>query len=203
MKIICIGRNYSEHARELGNAIPEEPVFFLKPDSAMLINNQPFFYPDFSRDIHYETELVLKISRIGKNIEEKFAFKYYDEVGIGIDFTARDIQEECKKKGLPWEKAKGFDGSAAIGKFLPVNNFPDLKNIHFHGTLNGNTVQEGNSGNMLFSFDAIISYISKFFTLKIGDLVFTGTPAGVGPVKIDDTLECFIEGEKLLEVRIK
>lgn len=203
MKIICIGRNYSEHAKELGNSIPAEPVFFLKPDSAMLINNQPFFYPDFSKNVHYETELVLKVSRIGKNIEEDFAHKYYDEIGIGIDFTARDIQDECKKKGLPWEKAKGFDGSAPIGRFLQKNDFPDLKNITFHGTLNGNTVQKGNSRDMLFSFDAIISYVSKFFTLKIGDLIFTGTPAGVGPVKIDDTLECFIEGEKLLEVRIK
>lgn len=203
MKIICIGRNYSEHAKELGNSIPAEPVFFLKPDSAMLINNQPFFYPDFSKNVHYETELVLKVSRIGKNIEENFAHKYYDEIGIGIDFTARDIQDECKKKGLPWEKAKGFDGSAPIGKFLQKNDFPDLKNITFHGTLNGNTVQKGNSRDMLFSFDAIISYVSKFFTLKIGDLIFTGTPAGVGAVKIDDTLECFIEEEKLLEVRIK
>lgn len=203
MKIICIGRNYSEHAKELGNTVPEEPVLFLKPDSALLINNQPFFYPEFSRNIHYETELVLKISRIGKNIEKKYAYKYYDEIGIGIDFTARDIQEECKKKGLPWEKAKGFDSSAAIGKFLSKNDFSDLKNINFSCTLNGNTVQQGNSGGMLFSFDAIVSYISKFFTLKIGDLVFTGTPAGVGPVKIGDTLECFIEREKLLEVRIK
>lgn len=203
MKIICIGRNYASHAKELGNTVPEEPVFFLKPDSAILVNDQPFFYPDFTSNVHYETELVLKISRIGKNIEEKFAHKYYDEIGIGVDFTARDIQDECKKKGLPWEKAKGFDGSAPVGKFLPRSNFPDLKKINFHCTLNGNTVQKGNSGDMLFSFDAIISYVSKFFTLKIGDLVFTGTPAGVGPVKMDDKLECFIEGEKLLEVRIK
>ena len=203
MKIICIGRNYREHAKELGNAVPEEPVFFLKPDSAMLINNQPFFYPDFSKNVHYETELVLKVSRIGKNIEEKFAHKYYDEIGIGIDFTARDIQEKCKKMGLPWEKAKGFDGSAPIGKFLQKNKFPDMKNINFHCSLNGNTVQKGNSRDMIFSFDAIISYVSIFFTLKIGDLIFTGTPAGVGAVKIEDTLECFIEGEKLLEVRIK
>ncbi len=203
MKIICIGRNYSEHAKELGNEIPAEPVFFLKPDSSLLINNQPFFYPDFSKEIHYETELILKISRIGKNIEEKFAHKYYDEIGIGIDFTARDIQNECKKKGLPWEKAKGFDGSAPIGNYVSKNNFPDLKNINFHCVLNGKKVQQGNSHDMIFSFDTIISFVSKFFTLKIGDLIFTGTPAGVGAVKIDDILECFIEEKKLLEVRIK
>lgn len=203
MKIICIGRNYGEHAREMGSSVPNEPVFFLKPESALVVNNQPFFYPDFSRNIHYETELVLKVSRIGKNIEEKFAEKYYEEIGIGIDFTARDLQDECKKKGLPWEKAKAFDSSAPIGKFLPKNNFTDLKNINFHCLLNGKNVQHGNSRDMIFHFDTIISYISKFLTLKTGDLIFTGTPAGVGPVKMEDKLECFIENEKLLECRIK
>lgn len=203
MKIICIGRNYSEHAKEMGNTIPAEPVFFLKPETALVVNNQPFFYPDFSKNLHYETELVLKVSKIGKNIEEKHAAKYYDEIGIGIDFTARDIQQESVKKGLPWEKAKAFDCSAPVGKFLPKSQFPDLSNIRFHCNLNGNTVQKGNSGDMLFPFDVIISHVSKYFTLKTGDLIFTGTPSGVGPVKIEDKLECFIGDEKLLEVRIK
>lgn len=203
MKIICIGRNYSEHAEELNNPIPAEPLFFLKPDSAIIRNNKPFFYPGFSKEIHHEVELILKINKLGKNITEEFAHKYYNEIGIGIDFTARDIQKECKAKGLPWEKAKAFDGSAPIGKFLPKSSFADINAINFRLDINQKTVQKGNTEDLLFSFDAIISYVSKFFTLKIGDLIFTGTPAGVGAVKIGDHLECYIEDKKLLEFDVK
>ena len=203
MKIICIGRNYAEHAEELNNPIPAEPLFFLKPDSAIIRNNKPFFYPGFSKEIHHEVELILKINKLGKNITEEFAHKYYNEIGIGIDFTARDIQKECKVKGLPWEKAKAFDGSAPIGKFLSKSSFADINAINFHLDINQKTVQKGNTEDLLFSFDAIISYVSKFFTLKIGDLIFTGTPAGVGAVKIGDHLECYIEDKKLLEFDVK
>lgn len=203
MKIICIGRNYLEHARELNNPVPEKPVFFMKPDTAILQKNNPFFYPDFSKDIHFETELLLKICRNGRHIQEKFAHKYYDEIGIGIDFTARDIQAECKRKGLPWEIAKAFDQSAPMGRFLPLTRFPDPGNINFTLEINGDTRQSGNSRNMIFSFDQIISYLSRFITLKIGDIIFTGTPEGVGPVNIGDHLEAFIEGEKLLEFNVK
>jgi len=203
MKIICIGRNYAEHAKELNNPIPAEPLFFLKPDSAIIRNNRPFFYPGFSKEIHHEVELVLKINKLGKNIAERFAHKYYNDIGIGIDFTARDIQKECKAKGLPWEKAKAFDGSAPIGKFLPKSSLTDLNTINFHLDINQKTVQKGNTEDLLFSFDAIISYVSKFFTLKIGDLIFTGTPAGVGAVKVGDHLECFIEDKKLLEFDVR
>ena len=203
MKIICIGRNYREHIKELNNAVPTEPVFFLKPDTAIIKNNQPFFYPDFSNDIHHEVELVIKINRLGKNIEERFAPKYYNEIGIGIDFTARDIQQDCKEKGLPWEKAKAFDGSAPLGNFVSKNNFKDTKNLPFHLDVNGKTVQSANTKDMIFSFDAIIAYVSKFFTLKIGDLIYTGTPAGVGPVQQGDLLECYIEDKKLLKFGIK
>lgn len=203
MKIICIGRNYAEHAKELNNPVPAEPVFFLKPDTALITANQPFYYPDFSKDIHHEVELVLKISKAGKNIDEKFADKYYNEIGIGIDFTARDIQNHCKEKGLPWEKAKAFDGSAPLGTFLPKESFNDLNNINFWLTINTRTVQSGNTKDLLFSFNQIISFVSKFFTLKTGDLIFTGTPAGVGPVKIGDTLECFIEDKSLLKFAVK
>ena len=203
MKIICIGRNYAEHAEELNNPIPAEPLFFLKPDSAIIRNNKPFFYPGFSKEIHHEVELILKINKLGKNITEEFAHKYYNEIGIGIDFTARDIQRECKAKGLPWEKAKAFDGSAPIGKFLPKSSFADINAINFRLDINQKIVQKGNTEDLLFSFDAIISYVSKFFTLKIGDLIFTGTPAGVGAVKIGDNLECYIEDKKLLEFDVK
>lgn len=203
MKIICIGRNYIEHARELNNPVPEKPVFFMKPDTAILQKHNPFFYPEFSKDIHYETELVLKICRNGRHIPEKFAHKYYDKIGIGIDFTARDLQAECKKKGLPWEIAKAFDQSAPLGDFLPKNNFPDLKNINFSLKINGDTRQEGNSKDMIFSFDQVVSYISQFITLKIGDIIFTGTPEGVGPAAINDHFEAFIEGEKLLDFNVK
>ena len=203
MKIICIGRNYAEHAKEMNAAVPSEPVFFLKPDTALIKDNQPFYYPDFSKEIHYETELVLKICKAGKNIEPEFAHKYYDEIGIGIDFTARDIQAKCKEKGLPWEKAKAFDGSAPLGLFVNKGKFSEVGNINFHLTINGNTMQKGNTKDLLFSFDTVISYISKFITLKTGDLIFTGTPEGVGPVQIGDKLEAYIENEILLNFEIK
>ncbi|MES2287894.1 MAG: fumarylacetoacetate hydrolase family protein [Bacteroidota bacterium] len=203
MKIICIGRNYAEHAKEMNSVIPSEPVFFLKPDTALIKDNNPFYYPDFSKEIHHEVELVLKINKPGKNIQTQFANKYYDEIGIGIDFTARDIQAECKKNGLPWEKAKAFDGAAPIGKFIDKKQFTDEKNINFHLKINGNNVQEGNTKDLLFSFDTIIAYVSKYFTLRTGDLIYTGTPEGVGPVKIGDRLEAFIEDQKLLDFEIK
>lgn len=203
MKIMCIGRNYIEHAKELNNPVPTEPVFFLKPDTSIIRNNDPFFYPDFSSDIHYETEIVIKIDRVGKNIAPEFAHRYYNEIGLGIDFTARDRQQKAKEKGLPWEIAKAFDGSAPLGKFVPKTQFPDLANIHFSLHKNGELVQNGTTKDMIFSFDHIISYLSQFFTLKIGDLIFTGTPAGVGPVKIGDHLVAAIEGETFLEFDIK
>lgn len=203
MKIICIGRNYTQHVKELNNAIPEKPVVFLKPETAMLIKNAPFYYPDFTHEVHHEVELVIKISKPGKHINKKFAHTYYNEIGIGIDFTARDIQNECKQKGLPWEIAKGFDGSSPVGVFILKKNLPDLKNISFHLNINGASVQQGNSADMIFSVDEIIEYASSFFTLKKGDLIYTGTPQGVGPVKIGDKLEAFIENKKMLEVEIK
>ena len=203
MKIICIGRNYIDHAKELNNPVPEKPVFFMKPDTALLLKHNPFFYPDFSKNIHYETELVIKINRNGKHIDEKFAHKYYNEISIGIDFTARDLQAEAKKKGLPWEIAKAFDQSAPVGKFIPVDSFDDISNINFSLKINGELRQKGNSRNMIFSIDKIIAYISQFVTLRTGDLIFTGTPEGVGPAKIDDHFEAFIENEKLLEFNVK
>jgi 2-keto-4-pentenoate hydratase/2-oxohepta-3-ene-1,7-dioic acid hydratase in catechol pathway len=203
MKIICIGRNYAEHAKEMNAAVPTEPVFFLKPDTALIKDNQPFYYPDFSKEIHHEVELVLKINKAGKNIDEAFAHKYYDEIGVGIDFTARDIQAKCKEKGLPWEKAKAFDGSAPIGMFMSKTEFKDLNAINFHLLVNGAVVQKGSTKDLLFSFDAVVAYVSKFFTLKTGDLIYTGTPEGVGPVKIGDKLEAFIENKKLLEFEVK
>lgn len=204
MKIICIGRNYVKHAKELGNEVPTEPVFFLKPDSAILPKKQPLFYPSFTNDLQYEIEIVVRINRLGKYIEERFAHKYYNEIGLGIDFTARDIQKECKAKGLPWEKAKGFDGSAVLGrKYLKKDEINDLQNLNFSLFKNGEVVQQGNTSDMLFKVDQIISYISKFYTLKIGDVIFTGTPEGVGPVSINDKLEGFIEDEKLINLIIK
>ena len=204
MKIICIGRNYTEHAKELNNPLPEKPVFFLKPDTALVIRNRPFYYPDFSQDVHYETELVLKICKVGKSIPEKYASDFYDRIGLGLDFTARDLQQKCKEKGLPWEIAKGFDYSAPISQeFIPKENFSDLRNIKFHLLLNGIKVQEGNSADMIFSFEKVISYVSQFMTLRTGDLIFTGTPAGVGPVKIGDKLEAFLEDKPLLSCHIK
>ncbi len=203
MKIICIGRNYAEHAKEMNAAVPTEPVFFLKPDTALIKDDQPFYYPDFSKEIHHEVELVLKINKAGKNIDPAFAHKYYDEIGIGIDFTARDIQAKCKEKGLPWEKAKAFDGSAPIGNFIQKTELANIADINFHLTVNGKEVQKGTTKDLLFSFDAVIAYVSKFFTLKTGDLIYTGTPEGVGPVNIGDKLEAYIENKKLLSFEIK
>ncbi len=203
MKIICIGRNYTEHARELNNPVPSKPVFFMKPDSALLINNNPFFLPDFSNEIHYETEIVLKISRLGKNIQKQFAGRYYNSLGVGIDFTARDLQDACKKAGHPWEIAKSFDQSAAIGRFITLTSVHDPHAINFQLDINGITVQKGNTKDMIFSFDDIIAYISTFVTLKTGDLIFTGTPAGVGPVKNGDHLVASVEGQILLDFNIR
>jgi len=203
MKIICIGRNYVAHAKELDNEIPDEPVIFLKPDSALLRNNDPFFIPGFSNEIHHEIELVVRICRLGKNIERRFAHRYYKELGLGIDFTARDLQDKLKAKGLPWEKAKAFDKAAALGNtFIPKENL-GLSAIKFRLDINGSTVQSGDSALMIFPIDEIIEQVSKYFTLKIGDLIFTGTPAGVGPVHIGDRLEGYLEGQKLLDFMIK
>jgi acylpyruvate hydrolase len=203
MKIICIGQNYLEHIKELNSEIPGEPVFFLKPDTSLLLDNKPFYLPDFSNDIHHEVEIVLKINRVGKNIAENFAHKYYQEIAVGIDFTARDIQRNQKTKGLPWEKAKAFDFSAPLGKFVSKSKFSQMNNIGFHLDINGKTVQKGNTSDLLFSFDTVIAFISKFITLKIGDLIYTGTPVGVGPVKIGDKLDAYLEGEKLLAFEVK
>lgn len=201
MKIICIGRNYSEHAKEMKAELPSEPVFFMKPETALL-KETDFYLPDFTNDLHHEIELVLKICKAGKHIEEQFAHKYYDQIGLGIDFTARDIQTECKLKGLPWEKAKSFDNSAPIGKFENKTKFI-LNNINFSLTINGDQKQLGNSSDLIFSFDQIISFVSKFVSLKVGDLIYTGTPSGVGPVKIGDKLEGFINGVSYLTLSIK
>lgn len=203
MKIICVGRNYPLHVKELKNLPAEEPVIFMKPETALLTGKQPFFLPKFSREVHYETELVLKINKVGKNIAEKFAQRYFDEIGIGIDFTARDLQQELKTKGLPWELAKAFDGSAPVGRFLDKKNLDAAEGISFHMKQNGQVKQKGNSRDMLFSFNRIISFVSAFITLKKGDLIFTGTPEGVGPVQIGDKLECFIGDEKLLTVQVR
>ncbi len=203
MKIICIGRNYVAHARELNNPLPEAPVFFMKPDTAMVIRNRPFFYPEFSKDIHYETELVVKIKKNGKHIQEKYAPAYYEEIGLGIDFTARDVQARCKEKGLPWEIAKAFDHSAPVSQFIKLDELNNRDDIRFHLELNGKKVQDGSSTLMIFSIDHIISYLSQFITLKMGDLIFTGTPAGVGPVKINDHLVGYIEDRKMLDFRVK
>jgi 2-keto-4-pentenoate hydratase/2-oxohepta-3-ene-1,7-dioic acid hydratase in catechol pathway len=204
MKIICIGRNYVAHAHELNNEIPDEPVFFMKPDSSLLRNNDPFYIPDWTKDVHHEIELVIKINRIGKNIEKQFAHRYFDEIGLGIDFTARDIQNKLKEKGLPWEKAKAFDQAAALSNvFIDKTVFPVQESISFKLKINDKVVQEGNSELMIFNFEEIISNVSKYVTLKIGDLIYTGTPAGVGPVKIGDHLEGFLEDKKLLDFLIK
>ena len=203
MKIIAIGRNYAEHIEELKNESPTAPVVFLKPDTAVLKNNAPFFHPDFSENIHHEVELVLKINKEGKYIKKEFAYRYFEEIGIGIDFTARDLQDQCKAKGLPWEIAKAFNGSAPVGEFLPVSEFKDFNDINFHLLINGELRQKGNTSMMLFDFGVIIEYVSQFFTLKKGDLIFTGTPAGVGKVNIGDRLEAFIEGQKLLDFEVK
>lgn len=204
MKIICIGRNYVEHARELNNNVPEEPVVFLKPETALLPKNHPFVYPDHTADLHYEVELVLRINRLGKHIDPKFAHKYYSEIGIGIDFTARDTQQVLKQNSLSWEKAKAFDYSAPMGNtFIKLDKLPNRSSIKFALHKNGEVVQKGDSALMLFDFDYIVSYVSRYFTLKIGDLIMTGTPKGVGPVQIGDRLEAFIEDQKMLTLDIK
>ena len=203
MKIICIGRNYAKHIEELENEQPAEPVVFLKPDSAILPKNHPFYIPTFSDDIHYEVELLIKINRLGKHIAPKFAHKYYKEIGLGIDFTARDLQAKLKQKGLPWEKAKGFDGSAIIGDFVPKEEFADLSNLSFSLEKNEQVVQEGNTSSMLWKIDELIAYVSQFMTLKIGDIIFTGTPSGVGKVAPDDKLTGKIEGNTFFETNIK
>jgi 2-keto-4-pentenoate hydratase/2-oxohepta-3-ene-1,7-dioic acid hydratase in catechol pathway len=203
MKIICIGRNYVNHIEELQNERPTEPVIFMKPDSAILLKQHPFVIPEFSEDIHHEIEIIVKISKVGKYIEPKFAHKYYEEISVGIDFTARDLQAKLKAKGLPWEKAKAFDGSAVIGDFLPKEQFSSLENLTFELTNNGKTVQISDSSYMLWKIDELISYVSQFFTLKIGDIIFTGTPEGVAAVKPDDVLEGFLEGQKLFRIQVK
>lgn len=203
MKIICIGRNYADHIKELDNAKPTGPVIFLKPDTAILLKKQPFFIPEFSKEVHHEVELLVRIKRIGKHIDRKFAHKYYDEIGLGIDFTARDLQAQLKEKGLPWEKAKAFDGSAVVGKFIEKTEFEDVNNIEFSLKRNGKIVQNGNSMLMMWKIDALIEYISKYFTLKIGDIIFTGTPAGVGKVEANDLLEGFIGDTAMFTVKVK
>ncbi|MDP6908731.1 MAG: fumarylacetoacetate hydrolase family protein [Flavobacteriales bacterium] len=203
MKIVCIGRNYAEHAKELKNPIPEEPLFFIKPDSAVLRNNDDFYLPDFSDDVHYEAEIYVRIHKKGKNIQEKFAHNYYNEIGIGIDVTARDVQSECKEKGLPWEKAKGFDGSAPMSHVLPLSDFENVNAINFELRINGSVVQKGFTGDMLFNVNRIIAEASKYFMFKIGDVVFTGTPEGVGKLNTGDHLQAFIEGRKMMDFKIK
>jgi len=204
MKIICIGRNYVAHIQELNNEMPEEPVIFMKPDSALLRNNDPFYIPDWTNEVHHEIELIIKINRLGKNIEKKFAHRYFDEIGLGIDFTARDVQNELKAKGLPWEKAKAFDKAAVLSNtFIRKSDFPNPNSISFNLDINGVPVQRGNSELMIFNLEDIIVHISKYVTLKVGDLIYTGTPAGVGAVKIGDHLEGYLEGQKLIDFLIK
>ena len=204
MKILAVGLNYESHNHEMKRTFQSsEPVIFMKPESSQLKDGKPFFIPDFSNEIHYETEIVIKIDRLGKNIAEEFAHRYYNEVTVGIDFTARDLQRNLKEKGLPWEIAKGFDNSAALGNFVSKQEFANIQDINFHLDINSETVQQGNTRDMIYSVDKIIAYVSQFFTLKIGDLIFTGTPAGVGPVKIDDHLEGYIENKKLMDFHIR
>ena len=204
MKIICIAWNYREHVKELDNTIPDAPVFFLKPDTALLRNNQPFFYPDFTQNLHYETELVVRIGKVGRSIAEKFAHRYYSELGIGIDFTARDIQQQCRQQGLPWDAAKAFDYSAPVSpQLIPTAELGSLSNINFHLAINGKTVQQGNSGDMIFGIDKLISHVSQYVTLKIGDLIFTGTPSGVGVVNVGDRLQAYINGKLMLDFDVK
>jgi 2-keto-4-pentenoate hydratase/2-oxohepta-3-ene-1,7-dioic acid hydratase in catechol pathway len=203
MKIICIGKNYSEHAKELNSEVPSEPLFFMKPDSALLLGNKPFFLPDFSNEIHHEIEIVVKINRLGKHIEKQFANRYYNEVTAGVDFTARDLQQVCVKEGKPWEISKAFDGSAVLGKFINVSQLKDPTSVPFHLDIDGVTVQQGNTKDMVFGIDELIEYVSTFVTLKIGDLIYTGTPVGVGSVKIDNHLEGYIEEKKLFDFQVK
>jgi 2-keto-4-pentenoate hydratase/2-oxohepta-3-ene-1,7-dioic acid hydratase in catechol pathway len=203
MKIICVGRNYAAHAKELNNSVEEEPVIFLKPDTALLNNNQDFYLPDFSNDIHYETEVVVKINKAGKHIDEKFAHRYYDSVSLGIDFTARDLQSMLKAKGLPWERAKAFDGSAVIGSFLPLADVGMISNLNFSMNLNGQQVQSANTSEMVFSVDKVIAFVSRFITLKTGDLIYTGTPQGVGKVNVGDNLVGFLGDKELFNFKVK
>ena len=203
MKIICVGRNYAAHIEELDNEKPEHPVLFMKPDTSILLKKQPFFIPEFSSDIHHEVEILVKIKKIGKHIDRKFANKYYDEIGLGIDFTARDLQSQLKQKGLPWEKAKAFDGAAVIGKFIPKTQFESVNNIEFRLEKNGESVQKGNTALMLWKIDELIEYISKYFTLKIGDVIFTGTPSGVGQVKPEDVLTGFVGDTESFSIKVK
>jgi acylpyruvate hydrolase len=203
MKIICIGRNYSEHAKEMHSEVPEEPIIFIKPKNALLLTGKPLYYPEFTDNLQYECEVVVRLNKNGKYIQEKFASKYYNEISVGLDFTARDLQEKQKKKGLPWEIAKAFDASAAVGTFLPITDNININHLDFELKLNDNTVQSGNTKDMLFNINRIIEYASKFFTLNIGDIIFTGTPAGVGPLNVYDKLEGYMQGEKLLHVDIR
>lgn len=203
MKLICIGRNYSNHIAELKNKKPTEPVVFLKPDTAILLKKQPFFIPDFSKNVQHEVEVLVKINRVGKYIAPEFAHKYYDQIGLGVDFTARDLQQTLKQKGLPWEKAKAFDGSAVIGKWVSKRQFENLNNMSFSLKKNDTIVQSGNTKDMLWNIDGIISYVSQFFTLKIGDIIFTGTPSGVGPVQANDSLSGYIENEEFFNIKVK
>lgn len=203
MKLICIGRNYTEHIKELENEKPTDPVVFLKPDTAILLKKQPFFIPDFSDDVHYEVEVLVKINRVGKHIDRKFAHKYYKDIGLGIDFTARDLQSKLKEKGLPWEKAKAFDGAAVIGNWLPVSDIQNVDAIEFSLKKNDNIVQKGNTSHMLWKIDELIEYVSKYFTLKIGDIIFTGTPAGVGKVIANDELKGFIGNKEMFSITVK
>lgn len=203
MKIICIGRNYTDHIEELANERPEDPVVFLKPDTSLVLKNQPFFIPPFSNDVHYEVEILVRINRIGKHIQQKFAHKYYDAIGLGIDFTARDLQAKLKSKGLPWEKAKAFDGAAVVGDWVNKSELPHVDELQFEMTKNGTIVQQSSSALMLWKVDELIAYVSQFFTLKIGDIIFTGTPAGVGPVAENDVLEGSLEGHQLFSIKVK
>lgn len=202
MKIICIGRNYADHISELGNERPKDPIIFMKPDTALLKKNEPFYYPDFSNDIHHEVEVLVKINKQGKSIEKEFASEYYDEIGLGIDFTARDLQTMAKEKGLPWERAKAFNGSAPISEFITIGD-KNLSDLNFRLELNGEVVQQGNTSLMLWPIDELISYVSKFILLKIGDIIFTGTPKGVGPVKIDDRLTGYLDDQQMFDFEIK
>lgn len=203
MKLICIGRNYTEHIKELENEKPTDPVIFLKPDTAILLKKQPFFIPDFSNDVHHEVEILVKINRVGKYIDRKFAHKYYNEIGLGIDFTARDLQAQLKEKGLPWEKAKAFDGAAVIGNWMPSKAIKDINDVEFSLKKNDKIVQKGNTSHMLWKIDEIIEYVSKYFTLKIGDIIFTGTPAGVGKVIANDALKGYIENKEMFSITVK
>ena len=203
MKIMCMARNYMAHARELNNPLPAIPIFFMKHENSIVRNNKPFYYPEFSDNIHHEVELVLKISKVGKNINRKFAHQYFDEVGLGIDFTARDLQETARKNGLPWEVSKAFDNSAPLSKFIPASQFDDINDLKFHLNINGKTVQEASTSLMIFPVADQIAYISQYITFKTGDLLFTGTPAGVGPVRKGDRLEAYLEGRKMLDFYVK